>query len=347
MKIAIIGAGASGLMLATLLEKNKIEYDIYNKGKVGRKILASGNGKCNISNINISPSYYHNNSLTKKIINDEKEALFNYLKELEIYTKVDDEGRMYPISESSQSILNILLKNIKRPIFDEEVKHITKVSNKYKINDNNKLYDKIVISTGSIANMNKPYYSYEYINDLNIKFNKFIPSLVGFKTKMNLKPISGVRLKCMASLITNNKTIHEENGEVIFKDDGISGICIMNLSSYFNDFTFKNSYIKLSLDVSKYNSLESVLPPKLFEYVLKNKIDISNFIIPISGLYDMVYAQVCKGGIDINELNDNLSLKKDNNIFAQGEVIDVDGTCGGFNLSFAFMCALKIAGELI
>ena len=346
MKVAIIGAGASGLMLATLLEKNKIEYDIYNKGKVGRKILASGNGKCNISNAYIDAKYYHNNPLAKSLINDYKNELYKYLEELEIYTKTDSEGRMYPISESSLSVLNILLKHIKRPILDEEVKTIKKINSKYKINNNDKLYDHIVISTGTIANMNKPYYSYDYINDLGIKFNKFIPSLIGFKTNLRIKEISGTRLKCMASLYQNNKLIHKEDGEVMFKDDGISGICIMNLSSYFNDYKFLNSYIKLSLDVSKYRSLESVLQPKLYQYVINNNIDINNFIIPIKGLYDMQFAQVCKGGIDISEINNNLSLKKDPNIFVAGEIIDVDATCGGFNLSFAFMCALKIAGEL-
>ena len=103
-KIAIIGAGACGLMLAALLEKSNIKYDIFNYGKVGRKILASGNGKCNISNINYDASKYHNNKLADTIVSKNHNELFEILKELKIYTKHDNEGRMYPISESSQSI---------------------------------------------------------------------------------------------------------------------------------------------------------------------------------------------------------------------------------------------------
>ena len=116
MKIAIIGAGACGLMLATQLEKNNIDYDIYNVGKVGNKILASGNGRCNISNAFYNSNNYHNNTLALELIKAYKENLFTVFNELKIYTKCDSEGRMYPISESSQSVLNAFLNNIKKEI---------------------------------------------------------------------------------------------------------------------------------------------------------------------------------------------------------------------------------------
>ena len=117
MKTAIVGAGACGLMLALLLDKNNLNYDLFNKGKIGRKILASGNGKCNISNTLFSKEYYHNNPLSK-IVESNQKYLFEIFKELKIYTKSDSEGRMYPLSESSQSVLNIFLKYIKKNIID-------------------------------------------------------------------------------------------------------------------------------------------------------------------------------------------------------------------------------------
>ena len=348
MNIAIIGAGACGLLLANLLNEKKISYKIFNKGKVGRKILASGNGRCNISNNNLSKNSY-NNDFAYKLVNDNINDLFELFNKLHIYTKSDDEGRMYPLSESSQSVLNILLNNInKDDIIDLEVNNISKKNNLYYINNTYGPFDKIIIAIGSNASYKKPYNSLKIIDDLNLKFNDFMPSLVGFKTNLKLKEISGVRQKGNVSLYNNDKLIHTEDGEFIFKDDGISGICIMNISSFYQRLNNKSkSYIKLDLSPNNdYKYLDSVLNPKLLKYIKNNNIDYHNFIIPIKDVYDFEFAQVSHGGIDISEINDNLSLKKDNNIYVGGEIIDVDGLCGGYNLMFAFTSAIIISKNI-
>lgn len=348
MKIAIIGGGACGLLCATLLEKYNINYTIFNKGKIGNKILASGNGRCNIANASFNASAYHNNPLATNIVSNYQNKLFDYFNELKIYTKADNEGRMYPISESSQSVLNALLRKIKGEIIDVEVNNITQDNNKYIINDTYKYYDKIILSSGSIASY-KPEYSFiNYLSSLNIKINEFKPSLVGFKTSLKLKPISGVRCKCITYLYNNDELIHKEAGEVIFKDDGISGICIMNQSSYYNHIDKLNKpYIKLDLlNDNQYDDYITILNPKLLEFINKNNLNPSSIIIPISSTYDYVVSQVCSGGIDINDINNNLSLKNNNAIYVGGELIDVDGVCGGYNLMFAFSCAMKIAEEI-
>ncbi len=344
MKLAIIGAGASGLLLATLLEKLNIDYTIFNKGKVGSKILASGNGRCNISNLNFDFKYYHNNKLAN-IIKNNQEELFNYFKELKIYTKSDDEGRMYPISESSQSVLNILLKHIKHEIINSEILKIEKKNNKYILNNQYGPFDKLVLATGSPASFKS--FNYDYLKSLNLKINEFKPSLVGFKTNLNIKKISGVRAKANTKLFNDNKMIHEEKGEIIFKDNGISGIVIMNQSSYYNHLNkINNPKIVIDLLDKDYDNLESVLNPKLLEYININKIDPHNFIIPIKETYEMEFAQVAKGGIDLSCLNDNLSLKNDKNIYALGELLDIDGVCGGYNLMNAFTEAIEVYKDI-
>ena len=343
-KIAIIGAGACGLMLAVQLEKYNIDYTLFNMGKVGRKILASGNGKCNISNAKFDEKAYHYNPLACKIVSDNKDALFSLLKELKIYTKVDNEGRMYPISESSQSVLNILLKNINKEIISLECNKISKKNGKYYINDSYGEYDYVVIATGSNAAFKKPYPTLSYLDSLHVEYNTFTPSLVGFKTNKKIKPISGVRNKALVGLYKNDKLIHQEHGEVMFKDDGISGICVMNLSSYYANLNNKNNtYVKIDLSYNAdYDDLESVLAPKLYKYVLENNIDIHNFIINITGTYDMEFAQVAHGGIKLSEVNNNLSLKKHPNIFVGGEIVDFDALCGGYNLMLAFTSSIQI-----
>ncbi|MBQ9449108.1 MAG: NAD(P)/FAD-dependent oxidoreductase [Acholeplasmatales bacterium] len=343
--IGIIGAGASGLMLANKLSMNKIEYQIFERDKAGRKILASGNGRCNLSNANLDMLSYHNNPLSDVIIKN-KDLLLDMFSKLKIYHKTDSEGRMYPISESSSSVLNILLKNVNDKIIYHEVKNITKKANGYYLDEYGP-FDDIVICTGSPASFKdnkKP--SYEYLKSLDLKFNEFKPSLVGFKTKLKIKDISGVRSKSNVSLYVDNKLIHSEDGEVIFKDDGISGICIMNLSSYYNKTNKANAYVKINLVSEDYDDYESVLNPKLLKYVMDNKIDVHNFIIPIYSTYEMEFAQVAAGGIDVSMVNPDFSLKTDNHIYVAGEVIDIDGVCGGYNLASAFISGLIIGEKL-
>lgn len=332
-------------MLATLLEKLNIDYQLFNNNpKIGSKILASGNGRCNISNQNFDAEAYHNNKLAN-IVKNNQSFLFDYFKELKIYTKADLEGRMYPISESSLSVLNILLKNIKHEITIDSITSIEKDKLYFLNNKKYGPFDKVVLAMGSPASLKN--YNYDLLKNLNISFNDFYPSLVGFKTNLNFKKISGSRAKATTYLYNKDKLIHKEKGEVIFKDSGISGIVIMNQSSYYNYLSDKtNTKIVLDLIEEEYDSLDSVLTPKLLEYVLNNKIDPHKFIIPIKTTYEMEFAQVAKGGIDLNVINDNLSLKKDKNIYAMGELLDIDGICGGYNLMNAFCEAIEIYKDL-
>ena len=342
MNVAIIGGGASGLYLANLLHNSNISFTIFNNGKIGRKILASGNGRCNIANTNLDKSKYHNNKLVEKLLAD-KDKVFDLFKKLDIYLKKDDEGRLYPISESSQSVLNILTKNIINNIVDLKVENILEKNGKYVINNKYAGFDKVIIAIGSISAIDEAD-THKLLNCFNLKFNDFKPSLVGFKIKNKIKVISGVRAKCIVGLYNGGKLIHSEDGEVIFKDDGISGICIMNLSSYYQHLDkLSNPYIKLDLlKGNKFNSLESVLNPKLLKYITDNNIDPNNMILNIINTNGFKNSQVAVGGVDISSLNDDLSLKSDNNIYFMGEVIDVDGVCGGYNLFFACLSAIKV-----
>lgn len=360
MKVAIIGAGACGLVLGSILENNNIEYTIFEKSLIGRKILASGNGKANIGNINLNEKFYHYNKMAFNIVSNYYHKLINYFKDINLYTKVDEEGRIYPLTESSLSVIDCINPNKNKIIENYNVDKITKINGKYYINDIRGPYDYVVCSTGSIASFikKKQVDIYSYLASLNLKINNTTPSLVGFKCSNNLKRIFGVRVKCVASLLKDNKMIYSEAGEIIFKQDGISGICILNLSSYYAHLKDKKNCV-ISLDLipninvllKNHNELIGLVHPKLVDYFKNYDIEnvnkmLHNFKLDIIEPYDYEFAQVVVGGIDSSEINDNLSLIKDNNIFVGGELIDVDGMCGGYNLMFAFCCALKIGEEL-
>ena len=118
MKVAIIGGGASGISAAISIKKNNPQCDVTileRFDRIGKKLLATGNGKCNIGNLNISPAHYNESKLTSKIINKMPiESYTTYLKELGIYLYSDSEGRIYPYSNSSKTVLDILLRNIEK-----------------------------------------------------------------------------------------------------------------------------------------------------------------------------------------------------------------------------------------
>lgn len=360
MKVGIIGGGACGLMLGYLLKKNNIEYTIFEKSICGRKILASGNGKANIANINLSPKDY-NNELGFRVVSEYKTKFFEILKELNIYTKVDSEGRMYPYSESSQTILDAFLNKTLKVNENITIDNISRINNKFYLNNVYGPYDYLVLCSGSIAayTLKKQQNFNKYLDFLNLKIIDYKPSLVGFKLDYNFKTITGVRVKCEAKLIKNDTIIYAEKGEVIFKNDGISGICILNLSCMYNRLKDKaDCYISLDLipdlkiKIDTLEQLDGLFNPKLAKELKHYSLDKINDIVhdyrfKIIGVYDYEFCQVVSGGIDVKEIDwQDLSLNINHNIFAGGEILDVDGVCGGYNLMFAFCCALKIGEKL-
>lgn len=360
MKIAIIGGGACGIMLGSILKKQDIEYTIFEKTNCARKLLASGNGKANLANRFISLKNYHHNSFAFEIVKQYQTKLFNYFKELNLYLKEDSEGRIYPLTESSLSVLNCIGVDSKHVIENITVTSLSTIQGQYYINNTYGPFDKVVCATGSIASFlpKKQIGFNNYLKPFNLKMVPFEPSLVGFRSSFDSKRITGVRVKCRASLLKDKKLIASEDGEIIFKVDGISGICIMNLSSYYAHLKNKeNCEIALdlipdiSVNIVDFKQLNGLIHPKLVAYFESKSLKEINHLLhtltlPILGTYDYEFAQVVKGGISLEEVNSDLSLKKDSNIFVSGEMLDVDGVCGGYNLMFAFCCALKI-GEKI
>lgn len=359
MKIGIIGGGACGLVLANILEENNIKYELFERNLVGRKILASGNGKANIANRNIKKDSY-NNDLGYLVSSKYQEKLFAFFDKLNLFIKSDSEGRIYPYSESSSTVLNCLLKRKLNIVENVPIHKIDKISGKYYLNDVRGPFDYLVLATGSFASFIKKKQEgfFNFLNNLDINLTKIYPSLVGFKVKEDIKRLNGVRLKAKVSLFQGTKLVYEEKGELIFKVDGISGICVMNLSSYYarlNDKSNCSINIDLASDINnKINSideLEGLLNPKLADYIKMSRISdidyfIHNFNLSIIGVYDYEFAQVLSGGIDISCVDKDLRLVKEPNIFVGGELLDVDGICGGYNLMFAF-CSGLLIGEKI
>ncbi|MDE5546420.1 MAG: NAD(P)/FAD-dependent oxidoreductase [Anaeroplasmataceae bacterium] len=359
MKVAIIGGGACGLMLANLLEKNHISYELFEKSLVGRKLLASGNGKANIGNENLKEEVY-NKLFGYTLVKEYKYKLFEFWKSIGLHTKTDEEGRIYPYSESSLSVLECLMKRPLHIVENFPITSIHKLNNKYYLNEVRGPFDYVVLSTGSIASFipKKQEGFYNHLSSLNLEINSPQPSLVGFKLDCNFKKLNGVRVKCKASLIKNKEVIYSEAGEAILKLDGISGICVMNLSSRYARLKDRSGCSicldllpDMDVEISSHEDLISLVHPKLVEYFKTYPIEEVNRLLhqlsfPIIDVYDFEFAQVVSGGISLDEITEHMNLKKDSHIYIGGELLDIDGMCGGYNLMFAFCSALKIGEEL-
>ena len=231
MKVAIIGGGASGVLCALKLKKLNNKYDITifeASNKLLKKVSISGNGRCNLGNLYITDECY----LNKRSIQDLSTHLGDslaFFENLGLLTYTDNEGRIYPLSKEANSVVEILNKelfyNRIKVINNTFINEIKRVDNQYLIKDDR--YDYVVIATGSNAGIKLNYDPYELINNLNFKMTALKPGLVGFKVKEDLTDIAGVRASVTVSAFGK-----KSQGEIIFKEDGVSGICVMDLSIF-------------------------------------------------------------------------------------------------------------------
>ncbi|MFI3261149.1 MAG: aminoacetone oxidase family FAD-binding enzyme [bacterium] len=390
-KIIIIGGGPAGMAAAIFASSNNNDVILLEKNKTPmKKMLITGAGRCNFCNDKFNVSNFNDdNHLTNKIISYKEEYL-SFFKNLGIVFNISN-GYYYPYSNTSTSIYDALLthalKNNVKIIYDTNVEKIVFEDNKYLLNDEFEC-DKVIIATGS-KSYPKTGSDGKMLNTLrpfNIKNNEFLPALVQLKSSSKLcKMWPLLRIKGNASLFINDILIDSSCGEIQLTDYGISGICILNLSScavkslregknvtiklnFLNDIDNYDDFMEeRTMLLKDYNILEffqsivnNRLLVELFSYYKidyleqynlltddkKEKIKniLTNLEIKIDGYNDFNNAQVCQGGIDISELDSNFMIKKTKNMFCIGEMNDIHGDCGGYNLSYAFISGM-IAGK--
>lgn len=357
----IIGGGASGIYASILLAQKGYSVAIFEANdRVGKKILATGNGKCNLSNIDINENYY-NTPVIKDIVKSfdlQKEML-----KLGLVTKVKS-GRIYPLSEQANNVLNVLLRNMSR--------YEVKVYTGYKVQDivvkdfinvvcskEVVVCKKVVFATGSNATFGVDNHSLiEKVFGESVKSKPSLAPLIAKKPEQ-IKGLAGVRQEANVSLYKNGECIAQEFGEVQFKKDGVSGIVMMNMCARmcWNDMDNGVCYFDFMPEYSENQVAEFLENNVTAEYGLLNKYLMQNAIkfgikgikkyrIDLSRCEDIKQAQVISGGIDLKLINLNsMQYKGNDKIFAIGEAVNVDGLCGGYNLHWAFASAYNLVKE--
>ena len=374
--VAIIGAGPAGCVCAKFLKNNGFCPIIFDKGKYLRTILPTGGGRCNLAH-----AEFDFKNLTKNYPRGEKflysvfskfgtEDAIQFFKQLGIETYTQEDNRIFPKSNSSKDVQEKLLKALKGCKFvSEKVLSIEKLDNCYKIITNKSSYafDVVIVSTGGHGN-------WDIFNKMDLNIIHPTQALVGLVTKENFSAISGVSIKNVKTYGKEFK--NSDNGDIIFTHKGISGPLIYKISSIFarKEMPYKLVFqlvkdLDLQAELNKNphkeikNLLGQFVPKSFAEFVLENlDIEKDTPCHKITGkLRDKIYKKlttfevtiiskvpdgevVTCGGIDLKEINSKtMESKKYPNLYFCGEVLDIDGFCGGFNLQNCWSTAFVVA----
>ena len=398
---AIIGGGAAGLMCACVAKKrnpDKTIVVIEKDNRVGKKILVSGNSRCNLTNINTSVENLHSDSFGSFediLKNYPPSKIISYFESIGLMTIADEDGRVYPLSKQSTAVLSVLRNELRRrnvdEICDSEVLGISKNRDFFEIRCKDKIISakKVVIATGGKNNYAQKVVgdTYAVSKSLGHKVSSLFPSLSPVKVNSKyIKSLKGIRAMGKVTAVINNKKIKSEYGEIQFAADALSGICVFNLSSIINrsknaqiivqllpDYSFEEikdmlyKRIKLTKNESVQELFTGMFHKNIAVAVLKeSKVDTSltadklntaqiNAICSTINSWrfecipdnDFSKAQVTSGGVNCSQINcRTFESKLCKNVYLCGEVLDVDGDCGGFNLQFAFSSGMCVGEQI-
>lgn len=394
MKIAVIGAGASGMMAAISAAKYGAEVTLFEKNeRVGKKILATGNGKCNLGNLAFSTDHYYC---------EDKEKLHKIFRVFSVWdslTFFEDIGLMvkskggylYPYSEQASAVLDVLRMELERTKVDVVTEaEITDVVYRdgeavFELKDasgNGYLFQKLIIACGSCASLKKGegMTGYEFARHLGHKINLVVPGLVQLQSNDSfIKALSGVRCQAGVKLLIDGKEAASENGELQFTQYGVSGIPIFQMSRIAAYALREGKKVEVLTDFfpdqdeETFTSMSRIrykeqMDKRLEDYLtgtLHKKINMvmirqaglkpgmtameagwqavsglmeqyRRFVIHICGDHSMRNAQVCAGGVALSQISTELESEVVKGLYFAGEVVDVDGKCGGYNLQWAW-----------
>lgn len=371
-QVLVIGGGASGLFAAIKAAKEGALVTILeHKDRVGKKILSTGNGRCNYTNAFLDASCYYDNAFAMQVINKfPVEKTLEYFKELGIWPKSRG-GYYYPSSDQASAVLDVLrdgLEKAKVTVKTETfVDFIEFKKGKFRVHTNvgNLRADAIILACGGLAapGTGSDGSGYELAKSFGHQIHKPVPALTGMKCEEKFfKQLAGIRIQAKIKLDTG-KELMEEEGEVQLTDYGVSGIPAFQLCRYVA--RSKKSFLELDFmpnisieELENYltthtkeqyvgminKKLLAVLIKRYGENPKKLAKGIKCFTVTVIGVNDFTKAQVTSGGVFCNEINpETMESKLMPGLYLVGELVDVDGKCGGYNLQWAWSSAYVAA----
>lgn len=404
-KVLVIGGGASGLVAAIFAARQGAKVTILERtNRVGKKILATGNGRCNITNIDCDIRYFHGANpkfALGPLTAFDQNMTIQFFEELGISHKIEAGGKVYPYSDQASSVLDVLRMETQRlrieTLVDKEVSQISKGKKGFKIvctDNTHYLGDAVVVATGGKAspNLGSDGSGLGLLEQLGHKIVTPFPSLVQIILDTTIvKKIKGVKIQGKVTIKDKGGRQQEEKGEILFTEEGISGPPVFQISRVVGDQAMKSNKCQVYLDLFPDHTLEELevmiqmrvayqpdkslgdfliglLNKKLIPQVLKeaglrdiNQIcrtlsprEITSLVQVLKawhftaiGTRSWPSAQVMAGGISTRDVHPKtLESKKIPGLYIVGELLDIDGDCGGFNLQWAWSSAY-VAGTSV
>lgn len=358
--VLVIGSGPAGIMASILASKKRRVVLIEKPSKefkLAKRILVSGNGRANFFNEDLLSPFGMYEPLLRDDKHDYAKELLSYLNDNGFaYT---NEGKLYyPYFKRSECLHNFLLNRLdsvsviagKALSIDKDKQEVTVL-----IDGQKKIYqyNSLVLAIGA-RSYDRNDFTYDLIDDLDVKYKSFKPMLCPIKVKEKIPSyLEKNRLSINLSLYQDNHMIYQEEGEVIFKKDGISGICVFNSTIPLLDGLEKNRNsnfiykLDYAFNLDKKADL-SCFPLFLQTYIKEKKLKVGEpLIFNFLDFYDFKDSQASYGGILLSEINlQTLSLKKHENIYVLGEMLNVNLPCGGYNIGTALIEGYRVGKML-
>ena len=397
MTIGIIGGGAAGMAAALAASKyeNAQITLMERQARLGKKLSATGNGRCNLSNLHAAEGGYNGDDPTFSgyaIGKFGPEETLQWFQDLGLFTVTEPSGRVYPYSDQANSVVDVLRFSLERPnirvLTDFEVLKLKKEGTKFSVTSKNETleFDRLIIACGGLAGtkLGGTMAGYKFLRSFGHRCTKLRPALVQVKTSWpGVSALKGVRANCRAAIYHNGQLHRESVGEIQFTEFGLSGPVIYEISrdacqgtgdwacrldflpDHPADLLMESLKMKCSSHLNAedlftgilHNRLGRILVKEagiranaaiadLYDSQLRDVISLAkDFRVNLTEPLGMDAAQVTAGGIVTDEFDPTtMESKLVPGLYACGEVLDVDGDCGGYNLQWAWSSG-RLAGS--
>ena len=408
-KVIVLGGGASGMCAAVYAARNGADVTIIEKNtQLGKKLSMTGNGRCNISNLDMNEKRY--NAAAEKRMKEWLAVygvldVIRFMRSLGVVVK-SEEGYLYPVSGQASTVVYAFKNELKRlgveVIYGEQAKSINILDDtldepgneRYLVITNQNSYeaDRVIIATGGLSGAKTTMSTgdgYYICKKLGLTVKDTYPALVGFKADPEeIMPENGVRCTADISFLLGTEVIAKEYGEIQLTKDGISGIPVMQASgkvvkflaegkpiyasiNFFPDYDdddyagLTKEMMRLRDDRSLEEFLNGIHNSQINEMIIRRTKmsrtmkmknisesmvqsifeNYRNYKLKIADTNGYQQSQVTSGGVSLGDIRDDMTIVSHNGIFVVGELADVDGRCGGYNLQWAFTSG-AIAGTV-
>lgn len=391
----ILGGGASGLAAAVVAAKRGDYVTILEKNdRVGKKLLATGNGRCNLANLN-APIYFGDSAFAQEVFQYKPVSeILRFFENIGLPTHADSAGRVYPACNQAAAVLDVFRAQLDqlsvKALLNVRVTGLRQHSGKWLVltSQGDFSADRILVCCGGLAAPKLgAENAYHLLTSLGCHLIDPAPALSPLETeKEPIRGLSGLRLPAVLTLCSNSKPVARTQGELLFTDYGISGVCAMQLARDAYILLKQKKAVQLFIDFSPtlgiidqrmerlnpgspyenektmcdwldhrrsqfpiQDLLIGALPRLLRERLKGVPFDklvrmLCAYPLTVTGVRSFDQAQITQGGIDSSDFNPiDMQHRHLHGLHACGEILNIDGDCGGYNLQFAFASGILAA----